>query len=154
MSERHASLRDKIVFDMKRSTGRTRTMTSGETMRDRLRLARRLWGWNQEELAKASGVGVATIRRIETEKVAFRLETVKRLADALYVRDEWIVYGNEPMVGIYQMTPDAQHDAHTGPGSAGLPGYVVIDPGGPWRHPDDDDEAWEIDPAWQKEENR
>lgn len=36
------------------------------------------------------------------------------------------------MAALREMTVAEQFKAHTGPGSEGLPGYVVLNPGGPW----------------------
>lgn len=91
----------------------------------------------QDELAHRAGVGVATIRRAENGYFDPRMATARKLADALQVRVEWLLTGDDPMVMLNQMTVGEQFHAHTGPGSEGLPGYVVIAPGGPWFTADD-----------------
>ncbi len=50
-----------------------------------LRAARSLLGWKQTELAKKSGVGIATIRRLEAQSDILRgmSETVWKLQKAL-----------------------------------------------------------------------
>lgn len=59
-----------------------------------------------------------------------RLSTATKLADALRVRVEWLLTGDNGMVGLRHMTRDEQHREQSGTGSEGLPGYVVIAPGG------------------------
>ena len=104
-----------------------------ETVADRLRWARKQHRYTQRELAKLTGVGLATIRRIEQEPESFtpQLGTVEKLAAALHIRAGWLAFGEEPMVMLADMTPDAQIKAQSGPGTKGLPGFVVVD-GGPW----------------------
>lgn len=109
---------------------------------ERLRFARQRWNRTQDELAGEAGVGVATIRRAEGGKFEPRLETARRLADALMVRVEWLLTGDEPMLWTSQMTMDEQHRAHTGPGTEGLPGYLVF-PDGRWYR--DDSGEWRVD---------
>ena len=50
-----------------------------------IRAARALLGWRQEELAKASGVGTATIQRLENSKgpLGGYVSTVTRIQSAL-----------------------------------------------------------------------
>ena len=67
-----------------------------ETLVDRLRLARLERRPSQEELARAAGVGVATIRRDEGGSFEPRLETIRRLAGTLGVRVGWLTVGEEP----------------------------------------------------------
>ncbi len=52
---------------------------------EQLRAARALLGWNQDQLAEASGVGIATIRRMEAQKGPLRAisDTLWRLQSAL-----------------------------------------------------------------------
>ncbi len=52
---------------------------------EQLRAARALLGWNQEQLAEASSVGVATIRRLEAQSGPLRAisDTVWRLQSSL-----------------------------------------------------------------------
>ena len=63
----------------------------------RLKDGRKRRGWTQVELAEATGVGLATIRRIEQADFEPRLATARRLATSLGVRVEWLVFGIEPM---------------------------------------------------------
>lgn len=53
----------------------------------------------------------------------------------------------EPPVPLWRMTPEEQVRQQTGPGTEGLPGFVVVDPGpnawyrdeqGVWRQVDDE----------------
>ncbi|MFN8664879.1 MAG: helix-turn-helix transcriptional regulator [Thermomicrobiales bacterium] len=62
----------------------------------RLKHARRQHQMTQMQLAKATGVGLRTIRRIEQTDFEPRLTTARRLAAALGVRVEWLVFGIEP----------------------------------------------------------
>ena len=64
---------------------------------DRLRHGRRRMGLTQEALARASGVGVATVRRAELGAVVPRPSTLLKLADALGLRVPWLSIGEEPM---------------------------------------------------------
>ena len=52
---------------------------------EQLRAARALLGWNQEQLAQSSGVGVATIRRMEGQSGQLRgiTDTIWRLQTCL-----------------------------------------------------------------------
>lgn len=108
----------------------------------RLRFVRERWGLRQDELADMAGVGVATVRRMEGEKYDPRLSTATKLADALQVRVEWLLTGDEPMLSLANMTVDEQHRAQSGPGTQELPGYVIVGPG-PWFI--DDDGEWRVD---------
>lgn len=60
-------------------------------MGSRLRQLRRLRLMNQGELAEASGVGRATISRIERGETEAQGRTLRRLADALDVAPEELV---------------------------------------------------------------
>lgn len=110
----------------------------------RLRLARKRWMLNQGQLADKAGVGVATIRRMEGAKYDQRLSTAAKLADALRVRVEWLLTGEEPMLFLANMTEAEQHKQQTGPGTEGLPGYIIAGPG-PWFT--DDDGEWRVEPS-------
>jgi len=61
---------------------------------DRLRDARRKRGLTQEALAVKSGVGVATIRRIEGSVSETKIDTIVRLADALGVDLKTLAFGD------------------------------------------------------------
>ncbi len=108
----------------------------------RLRYVRKRWNLTQDGLAKKAGVGVATIRRMEGGKFDPRLSTAAKLADALRVRVEWLLTGDEPMPSLADMTEAEQHKQQTGPGTEGLPGYVIVG-SGPWFT--DDDGEWRVD---------
>ena len=71
----------------------------------RLKDARRLNRRTQVELARATGVGLATIRRIEQTDFEPRLATARKLAAALGVRVEWLVFGVGPTVDQEEDTP-------------------------------------------------
>ena len=68
------------------------------TMGERLKLGRKRATLRQADLATNAGVGIATIRRIEQGTMEPRLATARKLAAALGVRAEWLVFGEEPMV--------------------------------------------------------
>ena len=115
----------------------------------RLRETRRRWGYSQRDLAHVSGVGSATVHRLEDGQFEPRLSTIRQLADVLQVRVEWLLTGDIPMVGVHQMTTDAQMDIYARrPVSPDHPSAYIVSPGGPWRHPEHDPDGWEIDPAW------
>lgn len=103
-------------------------------MSDRLKYARKAHGHTQETLAKQTGCGLATIRRIEQAKGPRDMElgTIDTLAAVLRIEPAWLAYGVEPMVTLAQMTPEEQVKRQTGPGTKGLPGFVVIE-GGVWE---------------------
>lgn len=63
---------------------------------DRLQETRREKGWTQEELAKISGIGVATIRRYETNQRTPKetSSALKVLAETLGVYPHWLLTGN------------------------------------------------------------
>ncbi len=64
---------------------------------ERVRQARDRRAWTQEDLAKASGVSVPALHRVETTKGRPRATTIRKLADALRVRVEWLTVGDEPI---------------------------------------------------------
>lgn len=63
------------------------------TMGERLRLGRKRQGWTQADLAGKTGVGLATIRRVEQEAMEPRMATTRKLAAALGVAEGWLAYG-------------------------------------------------------------
>ena len=63
----------------------------------RLKAARAWRAITQIDLARQTGVGLRTIRQIEQTEFEPRLATVRKLARALDVRVEWLVFGIEPM---------------------------------------------------------
>ncbi len=67
-----------------------------QTMGDRLRMGRKAMGWTQADLARESGVGIATIRRIEQHTFEPRIETARRLAATLRVQAGWLAFGEKP----------------------------------------------------------
>ncbi len=69
-----------------------------EQIGERLRFGRQRLGWTQIDLARQSGVGVATIRRIELSTVAPHPTTVRKLAEAVGVRVPWLSIGEVPML--------------------------------------------------------
>jgi transcriptional regulator with XRE-family HTH domain len=63
----------------------------------RLKQARTRTGDTQIDLAGRTGVGLRTIRQIEQTDFEPRLATARKLATALDIRVEWLVFGIEPM---------------------------------------------------------
>ena len=63
------------------------------TMGERLKASRKRLGWMQVDLAAKTGVGLATIRRIEQEAMEPRMGTTRKLAAALGVNESWLAYG-------------------------------------------------------------
>ena len=114
-----------------------------ETVADRLRWSRKQHRYTQRDLAKLTGVGLNTIRRIEQEPESFtpQLATVEKLAAALHIRAGWLAFGEEPMVMLWNMTGDEQIRSQTGPGTESLTGFVVVD-GGPWYW---DGDMWRVE---------
>ncbi len=96
------------------------------TMSERLKWCRQRYGWTQRDLAAASGLGLATIRRVEQQQFAPRLSTVQRLAETLHVREGWLAFGEEPMVGQTQSMASVPATAASGEG----PWYTD---GGEWK---------------------
>lgn len=101
-----------------------------DSLRSRLRLARKKWEMTATDLSDRSGVDFATIQRVEVGQFEADRLAVWKLALALHVYPELLRWDDLPMVPVWEMTVPAQHAALTGPGSESLPGYVVIDPGG------------------------
>ncbi len=119
-----------------------------ESMGDRLKWCRRRVGWTQRDLAAAAGVGLATIRRIEQQTFAPRLETVRRLAETLHVRDGWLAFGEAPMVNLGDMTEEEQQRVKGESRPADSPGDRTAD-SGPWYR---DQDAWRIDEQFMRNE--
>jgi DNA-binding XRE family transcriptional regulator len=63
----------------------------------RLKQARSRAEVRQVDLARQTGVGLRTIRQIEQTDFEPRLTTARKLATALDVRIEWLVFGVGPM---------------------------------------------------------
>lgn len=63
---------------------------------ERLEAARDRRLWTQEELAQKSSVPVVTISRIENDRYSQRprISTLRKLAEALSVPVEWLVFGD------------------------------------------------------------
>jgi DNA-binding XRE family transcriptional regulator len=69
----------------------------------RLKQARSRAEVRQVDLARQTGVGLRTIRQIEQTDFEPRLTTARKLATALDVRIEWLVFGIEPMTDTPRM---------------------------------------------------
>lgn len=102
-----------------------------ETFGQRLRWARERAGLTQADIGQMTGLSLTALHRIEHDESKPRPTTATKLAKALHVRVEWLTVGEQPMVWLADMTPDAQIKAQSGKGTEGLPGFVVVD-GGPW----------------------
>ncbi len=63
------------------------------TMGERLKQARKRSRLTQRDLSAKSGVGIATVRRIEQEAIEPRMATTRRLAHTLQVPEGWLAYG-------------------------------------------------------------
>ncbi len=63
----------------------------------RLKEARTSSGTTQADLARRTGVGLRTIRQIEQTDFEPRLATARKLAAALDIRVEWLVFGLDPL---------------------------------------------------------
>ncbi len=63
------------------------------TMGERLKASRGWLRWTQRDLAARTGVGFATIRRVEQEAMEPRIGTTRKLAAALGVAEGWLAYG-------------------------------------------------------------
>lgn len=99
----------------------------------RLNVACAAWELDSVTLAERSGLALPLVANMLSGVGDIPSPSdVKRLADALHVHGQWLTHGNIPMIPLWEMTVRDQHKAQNGPGTAGLPGYVVIDPGGPW----------------------
>lgn len=123
-----------------------------QTVGARLQWARKKHGLTQEQLSKRSGVGLATIRRIEQEQGGFtpQLGKLENLASALHIRAGWLAFGEEPMLMLWHMTGDEQVRAQSGAGTEGLPGFVVVD-GGVWYR---DGDTWRVDGVKKGKESK
>lgn len=68
-----------------------------DTIGKRVQAARDQRVWTQEDLARAAGVPVVTISRIENDRYEARprQSTIHKLASALAVDPAWLVFGGE-----------------------------------------------------------
>jgi transcriptional regulator with XRE-family HTH domain len=71
------------------------------------RAARALLNWNQEQLAEAAGVGVATVRIFELGKAQPRRATLKVIQQALEMARIEFSNGDEPGVKLRKVSPRA-----------------------------------------------
>ncbi len=71
------------------------------TIGERLRQARMRRVWTQENLARASGIPIVTISRIENghHEGQPRQSTIRKLAGALGVEAAWLLLGEEAAEG-------------------------------------------------------
>src|SRR5690349_15878511 len=113
-----------------------------ESAADRLRKVRELWAYSQANLATRTGLPLNVIWAAESDATSLSTAELTKLAEALQVRAEWLRDGTGDMLNLWNLTPDAQIAAQTGPGTEGLPGFAVME-GGAWYR--DDDGAWVVD---------
>jgi DNA-binding XRE family transcriptional regulator len=66
----------------------------------RLKEARARTAMRQVDLSRQTGVGLRTIRQIEQTDFEPRLDTARKLAAALDIRVEWLVFGIEPVTDV------------------------------------------------------
>lgn len=110
----------------------------------RLNVACAAWGLDSATLAERAGLPALVVANALSGVGAVPdLSDTKRLADALHVYEQWLRCGDIAMIPLWEMTVEEQHRAQNGPGTEGLPGYVVIDPGGPWFM--DNRGKWRVD---------
>ncbi len=99
-----------------------------ETLGQRVRVARTQKLMLQRDVAEATGITEATLSRIETDKGvrAPRLSTVRKIASALDVPPEWLLFGDQAkksparMVRAGDQTPDTS--SYLVEGSSHIPG--------------------------------
>ncbi len=115
-------------------------------MGERLKWSRRRYGWTQRDLARVTGVGLATIRRIEQHEFEPRLETVRRLADTLHVRAGWLAFGEEPMLDRTHLTAEAKHKGQSRPSEGETLDDATL---GPWYWGGDE---WQVDRSRREHE--
>lgn len=110
-------------------------------MSERLKHCRREYGWTQRDLARVSGLGLATVRRIEQGEFVPRLDTVRRLAETLHVRGGWLAFGEQPMLDLRHMTSEEQHRVRAQTHMEKGPNDVIVSHG-PWYR---DGKAWRVE---------
>lgn len=98
---------------------------------NRLRWVRKRWTLTIDELAVRADIAPEELRQIADGTLKPTRATIQRLADALYISAEWLLTGVGGPIGLAHMTQDEQIKAQSGPGTEGLPGFVVTR-GGPW----------------------
>lgn len=64
----------------------------GNTLAARLRMARKVKGWSQQDLANRAGTTQAVIQKIENAK-SLRPRNVEAIANALDVEVAWLMFG-------------------------------------------------------------
>lgn len=65
----------------------------------RVESARKTKRWTQDDLAGATGIGIATVRRVELGyPIDPRLSTIQRLADELGVSVGWLLGESQDLV--------------------------------------------------------
>lgn len=65
----------------------------------RLRMARKVKGWSQQDLADRAGTTQAVIQKIENGK-SLRPRNVEAIADALGVEAAWLMFGTGESAGL------------------------------------------------------
>lgn len=103
---------------------------------------RKRWALTTDDLAHKAGMDLETLTQIESGTIRLSEADSQRLAEALCISAEWLMTGRGDAIGLHNMTPDEQIKEQTGPGSEGLPGFVVMR-GGPWYR--DDRGRWRVE---------
>ncbi len=87
-----------------------------ETLGQRVRVARTQKLMLQRDVAEATGITEATLSRIETDKGvrAPRLSTVRKIASALDVPPEWLLFRNQAKRSPARMVPAGDRTPDTG----------------------------------------
>lgn len=105
---------------------------SSRGLAQRLNAACAGWGFDSVTLAERAGVPLPVVANALSGVGELPDPSdLKRLAAALHVYEQWLTRGDVPMVPLWEMSVEDQHRIQNGPGTEGLPGYVIVPPG-PW----------------------
>ena len=95
MDIRNASVADSEVSEM----AKQRTSGRAVTLAARLRMARKVKLWSQQDLANRAGTTQAVIQKIENGK-SLRPRNVEAIAEALDVEPAWLMFGTGETVPL------------------------------------------------------
>lgn len=93
---------------------------------------REKWDLSQTGLAAKAGAADTTIQQVESGQIEPNPADTKNLAAALRIHEQRLRRSDIPIVPLWEMSIADQHKGQGGPRTVGLPGYVIIDPSGPW----------------------
>lgn len=62
----------------------------------RIQAARQMLGLSQTELSRLAGLSGGLLTNIEQGRGTPRVDTLKKIAEALHVSINWLIYGNHP----------------------------------------------------------